>query len=65
MTPDLAIAPTISVSFSGFDLNYVAFNSWTVQRARTIKTKEPGTLKWIATFDPQDTIWDIGANASF
>ncbi len=62
LTPDLAVAPTISVSISGIDLNYVAFNSWTVQRARTIKTKEPGTLKWIATFNPQDTVWDIGAN---
>jgi len=62
LTPDLAVAPTISVSISGIDLSYVAFNSWTVQRARTIKTKEPGTLKWIATFNPQDTVWDIGAN---
>ena len=39
LTPDLAIAPTIWVSINGIDLNYVAYNSWTVQRARTIKTR--------------------------
>lgn len=62
LTPDLAVAPTISVTIAGSIVNYVYFNSWTLQRARTIKSKEPGTLKWISTFLPDDTVWDIGAN---
>jgi len=62
LTPDLAVAPTISVSIGGSIMKYVGFNSWTIQRARTIKSKEPGTLRWISTFLPDDTIWDVGAN---
>lgn len=62
LTPDLAIAPTISVSIQGFDLKFVGFNSWTIQRANTIRSKEPGTLKWIGSFKPHETVWDIGAN---
>jgi FkbM family methyltransferase len=31
-------------------------------RAQTLLTKEPGTLKWIETFENTETLWDIGAN---
>ena len=31
-------------------------------RTRTFETKEPATLKWIESFDPNSVLWDIGAN---
>ena len=31
-------------------------------RARTILTKEPDTIRWIDSFQPGKTLWDIGAN---
>ena len=31
-------------------------------RTRTFETKEPDTLKWIESFDPNSVLWDIGAN---
>ena len=31
-------------------------------RALTYSTKEPETLEWIESFEPDDVLWDIGAN---
>lgn len=31
-------------------------------RAQTLNTKEPCTLEWINTFQPNDVLWDVGAN---
>jgi len=33
-----------------------------VFRANTLLTKEPETIAWIDTFEPGETLWDIGAN---
>jgi FkbM family methyltransferase len=31
-------------------------------RAETLLTKEPATIGWIDSFDPDDVFWDVGAN---
>lgn len=31
-------------------------------RAMTLETKEPWTLEWIRSFNPNDVLWDVGAN---
>lgn len=31
-------------------------------RARSMGTKQPGTLAWIDRFEPQSVFWDVGAN---
>jgi hypothetical protein len=40
-------------------LNHCGVSYW---RARTIMTKEPGSLEWIDTMVPGSVFWDIGAN---
>jgi FkbM family methyltransferase len=40
-------------------LNHSGVSYW---RARTIMTKEPGSLEWIDTMVPGSVFWDIGAN---
>lgn len=37
-------------------------NSLTTYRAKTFATKEPETLEWVDSFEPNAIMWDIGAN---
>ena len=37
-------------------------NKFCQWRAKTLLTKEPETIGWIRTFQPEDIFWDIGAN---
>jgi FkbM family methyltransferase len=34
----------------------------TFYRADTLLTKEPDTIRWIDSMQPEETLWDIGAN---
>ena len=37
-------------------------NAICLDRARTVLTKEPGTITWIDGFAPGEVFWDVGAN---
>lgn len=42
---------------------YIKCTSETVRiRAREMLHREPDTLEWIETFDPDDIFWDVGSN---
>lgn len=41
---------------------FTMFGETTEFRVRTLLTKEPETIRWINTFKPGETFWDIGAN---
>ena len=44
------------------EIRFVTPNWLTRYRALTFFTKEPETLEWISGFEPDETLWDIGAN---
>lgn len=51
-----------TISYNGQTI-YIANTSPVPRiRAASFATKEPMTLEWIDSFDPQDILWDIGAN---
>ena len=43
-------------------LTFFGFGSTAEFRARTLLTKEPETIAWIDSFEPDGIFWDIGAN---
>lgn len=43
-------------------IRFVTPNWLTRYRAQTFFTKEPETLEWISGFEPDEILWDIGAN---
>lgn len=44
------------------ELKFLYENAFTQYRIDTFYTKEPETIKWIDSFEPNATMWDIGAN---
>lgn len=44
------------------DLIFQCDNAVTEMRARSLFTKEPGTIEWLSEVRPGDVFWDIGAN---
>lgn len=44
------------------ELKFLYENPFTKYRIDTFYTKEPETIKWIDNFEPNSTMWDIGAN---
>lgn len=56
------ICPTCSVNYEDRTVSFCTPNQRTNWRVKTIFTKEPDTLQWIAGFDPSDIFVDAGAN---
>lgn len=50
------------VEVRGYKLTYAVPSSMCEFRVRTLFTKEPETLKWIDTFEPDEVFADVGAN---
>src|SRR4051812_3800912 len=53
---------TISVTRDGVEVAFCVVNAVSAWRAKTVMTKEPGTISWIDGFAPGEVFVDIGAN---
>jgi FkbM family methyltransferase len=53
---------TYRVRFGSDDLYLICSNPLLLWRAKTFFKKEPETLEWINSFEPNSTVWDVGAN---
>ena len=53
---------SISVVRDGKEVQFVAVNELTAWRARSVMTKEPGTIEWIEEMSQGDVLLDVGAN---
>src|SRR5436305_382256 len=56
------LLPTSVVEHEGLKMRFSTPSVFTHWRVDSIRTKEPWTLEWIATFAPGDTLLDVGAN---
>jgi FkbM family methyltransferase len=55
--------PTIEVPLpDGNCLQFCAGHGRLVWRAKTLFTEEPGIIKWLNSFSPEDVFFDVGAN---
>ena len=54
--------PHIVITVDGHEIAFSTPNKSTVWRAETIMEKEPITIKWIGSFNKNDTLVDVGAN---
>lgn len=54
--------PVLELDVSGRIVRYVTTSRQSLKRAKTLVSKEPLTLPWIETFDPDEIYVDIGAN---
>jgi FkbM family methyltransferase len=54
--------PFVTLESAGKAVRYYVPSRQTLWRARSLQTKEPETLAWIAGFGPGDVLIDIGAN---
>ena len=53
---------TIKICHKEVSLIFSVPNNWALSRATTFSSKEPDTLNWIDSFDPDVVFWDVGAN---
>ncbi len=53
---------TYELTHHGRSLVFEGPNQICLDRARTVLTKEPGTIAWIDGFAPGEVFWDVGAN---
>lgn len=56
------IQPIVTVNHEGNDIVFFTPSRTAVWRAKTLMSKEPETLAWIASFQPGDVLVDVGAN---
>lgn len=54
--------PYSEVAHDGEVMRFATTGSSSKKRIRTLFSKEPVTLAWIDTFQPEDTLYDVGAN---
>ena len=54
--------PIIGLEYKGTKIVYCIPNAHTLWRVHTLQSKEPDTLEWIAGFDKDDVLLDVGAN---
>lgn len=54
--------PVFEIELSGKKCKFYCPNDLIYWRAVTFWTKEPETLQWIDSFNPGDTLFDVGAN---
>ena len=58
----LTNAMVSKVDVPGGTLQFMAPSPLLQARANTVLTKEPDTIQWIDSFEPEDVLWDVGAN---
>ncbi len=51
-----------TLAHQGRSIVFECPNALCLNRARTMLTKEPGTISWIDGFEAGETFWDVGAN---
>ena len=56
------LQPITALEYAGVRMKFSTPSSFTVWRARSIRQKEPWTLEWIDTFEPDEVMIDVGAN---
>ena len=56
------LQPTSAVEHEGKKMVFATPSMFTLWRVQSIRTKEPWTLEWIATFAPGEILLDCGAN---
>ncbi len=56
------LMPTSAVEHEGLRMRFSTPSVFTHWRVDSIRTKEPWTLEWIATFAEGETLLDVGAN---
>jgi len=54
--------PVEVIEYQGEKVIYCTPNRGTAWRVHSLFTKEPDTIRWIASFEPEDVLIDIGAN---
>ena len=54
--------PSIAVQHKGIKLRYVLPNGTALWRVQTLLTKEPSTIEWLESIDPESVMLDVGAN---
>jgi len=54
--------PVVTLNHEAEAIHYCTPNKLTAWRVQTLFSKEPYTLDWIAGFQPEDVLVDIGAN---
>jgi len=59
---DFFTTPCLQVSVEGKTLRFVESNRMAQKRVESLFEKEPTTIPWIETFQPDETFVDIGAN---
>jgi FkbM family methyltransferase len=57
----LGVGDVHTLSAHGHTVRYLN-NGYGAWRFQTLLEKEPETIEWIETFQPGETMWDIGAN---
>lgn len=58
--PLIELYETVETAYG--PLRFYCLGELSLERVRTLFTKEPETIEWIDTFKPGCTFWDIGAN---
>jgi FkbM family methyltransferase len=53
---------TLAVETPKGTLSFVLLGKTSAARAMTVLTKQPATIDWIDSFQPQSVFWDIGAS---
>lgn len=54
--------PVATVDWHGTKIKFATPNSFTFAKVKTLPSKEPETMAWIAAFEPGDVMLDVGAN---
>jgi FkbM family methyltransferase len=60
--PVATSAERVVVTRGGKELGFAVVNAMTAFRARTLMTKEPGTVAWLEEIKPGEVLVDVGAN---
>src|SRR5687767_7784862 len=56
------VVPFATIEIAGKTIHYRVPSRETLWRVRSLETKEPETLQWIAGFEADDVLVDVGAN---
>lgn len=54
--------PTIAIQHKGIKLRYSLPNGTALWRVQTLLTKEPCTIEWLESIEPDSVMLDVGAN---
>lgn len=56
------VEQTYTVDTPAGSLSFVLLGRMAAGRAMSVLTKQPATIQWIDSFDPNSVFWDVGAN---